>query len=298
MKWREVEWPTVGLLLGNYLAWFLLLAVYPLAPPLVILLLGLCLAMHLSLQHELIHGHPTRSSGFNDLLGSPPIALVYPFPVYKASHLRHHRDEFLTVPGVDPESFFHTADEWQHRGTALRALGWVNMTLLGRLLLNPIHGLMAMAALCLDQLRHGRNRQRLVWIFHVTGIALVLWLVVDGFGVPWWAYLISVHIGHALISLRSFFEHRFAQDPEKRIVVVESCGLFSLLFLYNNYHAVHHKYPGLPWYRIRSVFQQEAVRLLEKNGGFHYTGYSGWIRYLVTPVASPVYPSMPTDLRN
>lgn len=298
MQRGEVEWPTVGLLFGNYLAWFLLLAGYPFASPLVILLLGICLAMHLSLQHELIHGHPTRSGKLNDLLGSPPIGLIFPYPIYKDSHLQHHRDEFLTLPGVDPESFFHTVEDWQRRGMVSRALGWANMTLLGRLFLNPIRGVMAMAAICLDKLRHGGNGQRRVWLFHAVGIALVLWFVTGVFGVPWWAYLISVHIGHALISLRSFFEHRIAQDPAERVVVVESCRLFSLLFLYNNYHAVHHRYPGLPWYRIKPVFQRESDQLLENNGRFHYAGYAGWLRYLVHPVASPVYPAMSVDSRS
>lgn len=43
-------------------------------------------ARYMSLQHELIHGHPTRLVWFNQLLGTLPLAVWYPYGVYRDSH--------------------------------------------------------------------------------------------------------------------------------------------------------------------------------------------------------------------
>ena len=63
------EWPTWLLIAAIYGAW---LALILLSPSLGLLLsaplLALVSAWHLSLQHELIHGHPTRSTRLNHLL--------------------------------------------------------------------------------------------------------------------------------------------------------------------------------------------------------------------------------------
>ena len=288
----SVEWLTLAMLAGNYLLWFGLLILHQDYPLVSVPLLGLCLAMHLSLQHELIHGHPTRITWFNDLLGTPPISLVYPYAEYKRSHLEHHKDEQLTTPGVDPESFFHTREHWNRMGPLSKALWWANMTLLGRLLINPVRSAVNMAVLCARQLLGGTPIQRLNWTGHILGVAAVLWLVHSVFSVPIWAYLIAAHMGHALISMRSFYEHRVANDPMKRIVVVESCRFFQILFLNNNFHAVHHRYPGLPWYRLKARFHRERDDTLERNGEFYYSGYLKWLRFLVRPVAPPVYPAL------
>lgn len=291
----SVEWITLAMLAGNYLLWFGLLHLHQDYPLASVPLLGLCLAMHLSLQHELIHGHPTRIAWFNDLLGTPPIGLIYPYAEFKRSHLEHHRDERLTTPGVDPESFFHARARWQRMGVLTRAVWWSNMTLLGRLLINPVRSAAGMAELCLRHLLGGTPAQRLLWIGHLLGVAAVLWFVLSVFAIPLWAYLVAVHMGHALISLRSFYEHRVADEPAERIVVVESCRFFQVLFLNNNFHAVHHRYPGLPWYHLKGRFQQERDETLARNGGFHFTGYREWLRFLIRPVAPPVWPGPPAE---
>ena len=99
------EWPTWLLLIGVYGAWFALLLGSPVigAWPATLLLVPL-LVLWLSVQHELLHGHPTRLPWLNKLLGYTPFAVWYPYTLYRDSHLRHHRDEDLTLPGLDPES--------------------------------------------------------------------------------------------------------------------------------------------------------------------------------------------------
>ena len=96
------EWPTWLAVVFVYSSWLLILVNFnttPLAPLLLVLVLG----FHGSVQHELLHGHPTNLQLANDILAYPPLSLWYPYPVYKNTHLRHHEDVDLTISGVDPE---------------------------------------------------------------------------------------------------------------------------------------------------------------------------------------------------
>jgi len=58
-------------------------------------------AWHSSLQHELLHGHPTPWQGVNRAIGLIQLSLWLPYDVYRASHLAHHQDETLTNPQHD-----------------------------------------------------------------------------------------------------------------------------------------------------------------------------------------------------
>ena len=69
-------------------------------------------AWHMSLQHEIIHGHPTRKRWINNLIGQWPLALWLPFENYRHSHLAHHNDERLTDPLDDPESYYWRQEDW------------------------------------------------------------------------------------------------------------------------------------------------------------------------------------------
>ena len=109
----RVEWPTALLAMGIY-GGFLLLTYFWAALPLVAVIAagGWLVAWHGSLQHEVIHGHPTRSQRLNDAIGWPPLSLWLPYAIYREGHLVHHRDEHLTDPIEDPESSYLTQATW------------------------------------------------------------------------------------------------------------------------------------------------------------------------------------------
>src|SRR5258706_10998790 len=91
------DWPTMGLAAGLYLAFGLLTWYAAILPWWLIAPLGGCLVcLHGSLQHEVIHGFPTRWRALNVALIYPPLWLFLPYGLYRDSHLRHHRDERLT----------------------------------------------------------------------------------------------------------------------------------------------------------------------------------------------------------
>ena len=47
-------------------------------------------AWHLSLQHELVHGHPFRNSKLNAALASLSVTMWVPFLSFKRDHISHH----------------------------------------------------------------------------------------------------------------------------------------------------------------------------------------------------------------
>ena len=77
-------------------------------------------AWHLSMQHEIIHGHPFRSSRLNALLGSIPVTLWIPFLCFRRDHLEHHEAD-LTNPERDNESYYVSQETWDRSGRIRRA---------------------------------------------------------------------------------------------------------------------------------------------------------------------------------
>ncbi len=116
MKTRYgIEWPTLALLAACYAFWYVLIrSADAIGSVAAIPLLSLCLALFSSLQHEVLHGHPTRWAWFNTLIALPPLGIVIPFHRFQDLHLSHHRDQVLTDPYDDPESYYVHPDRWGH----------------------------------------------------------------------------------------------------------------------------------------------------------------------------------------
>ena len=129
-----IEWPTLALMAGCLGGWSGVTALYGEIP---IWLLGpaiaVLLTLHSSLQHELVHGHPTRWSTVNRALGLLPLSLWIPFERYRALHLVHHINERLTDPFDDPESNYWTPETWDALTRLERLLIAAQQTLLGRM---------------------------------------------------------------------------------------------------------------------------------------------------------------------
>ena len=135
---RGVEWPTVALAFGIYGLWLLTTFFYRDLPWWVLTPLGAwIIAWQLNLQHETIHGHPTRNRRVNEMIGRWPLSLWLPYPIYRSTHLAHHRDENLTDPLDGPESYYWADGQWRALGPLGRALVAAQSTLLGRMILGP-----------------------------------------------------------------------------------------------------------------------------------------------------------------
>ncbi|MCB4768786.1 fatty acid desaturase [Ancylobacter sp. Lp-2] len=271
----RLEWPTIGLAVLIYGGWLALTWWWEAVPFWMLCAVGGWLvAWQGSLQHEVMHGHPTRSRRINDAVGWPPLSVWLPYPIYRSSHLRHHRDEHLTDPIEDPESVYLRQTDWDRLGGVTRLLLRFNMTLVGRLTLGPfimIGGFLWTEARAVWR---GEGKARRIWARHALGVAGLLAWVVGVCGMPLATYLFGfVYVGAALTRLRSFAEHRFAEEHEERTAIVEKGGLLGLLYLNNNLHVLHHLRPHLPWYRLPAVYRDEREDLVERNGGLVYAGY-------------------------
>ena len=77
-------------------------------------------------------------------------------------------------------------------------------------------------------------------------------------------------------------------------MIIEDRGPLALLFLNNNFHAVHHMHPEVAWYRLPGLYLQRREHFLRRNDGYLFTSYAQVIaRYLLRakdPVPHPIFP--------
>lgn len=282
---------TAALIVATIAALLLLTACWRELPwPLRTAAAAYLLTLYGSLQHEVIHGHPTPSRRFNHALVWLPFSLWLPLPVYAESHRAHHRAE-LTRPGVDPESWYVDAARWQRVHGVQRWLLMANQCLAGRLLLGPwIAAARLWSTLLPDAVNNARSR-RIVFA-HAAGVGMLLAWTTLACDMPVTTYLLGfAWPGAALSMLRAFAEHRHHHDAAARTAIVRAGWGLRLAFLNNNYHYVHHARPGLAWYRIPSAWRADAARIEAENQGFSFDGYGDIARrYLLRPWTSPAYP--------
>lgn len=202
---------TVGIAvitLGGFALWSLYFTALPLwlAAPLGSILVS----WYGSLQHETVHGHPTPSRRINAAIGGLPLSLWIPYPIYRESHIRHHRHSrrHLTEVGHDPESFYLPPGQLTRVGRLQRAILRANCTLAGRLTLGPA---VSIAVFWVQEARRASSnrRHRRIWLGHALGTAAVLVWVMGVCHIPFLVYVLLVLYPSASLShLRSFAEHR------------------------------------------------------------------------------------------
>ncbi|AMJ63742.1 fatty acid desaturase [Bosea sp. PAMC 26642] len=287
---RKIEWPTIALAALIYGSWLALTYFHALLPSWFVAAAGAWLvAWHSSLQHEILHGHPTRSRTMNRLIASWPISLWLPYESYRVSHLRHHNNERLTDPLDDPESRYVTTADWEALGPAGRWLLRIQKTLFGRLTIGPAWSIIAFLV---DQARGARRGDAAIcraWLQHLPMMVLVvIWLVAICEMDLWFYGLAIVYPATSLMLLRSFAEHKAADGVLERTAIVENAPILGLLYLYNNLHAAHHECPTMPWYEIPRWYQDNRDRLVMENGGMVYDGYIDVVRRFLLRAHDPV----------
>ncbi len=280
-----VEWPTLLVAAAIYGGWILATALQSRIPTVLLAVIGgWLIAWHNSLQHEVIHGHPTPWRRVNTALALPPLALWLPYESYRRSHITHHATEHLTEPEHDPESRYPL--DGRGPGLALLRLARrVQSTLLGRLVIGPVFEVLLFWGTEAARSARGKGAPIGMWVLHAVMVAALLVWLVQVCRMDLLKYLLCfVYPGGALSLIRSFAEHRMDADPAHRVAVVERAPVMGLLFLNNNLHAAHHDRPGAPWYALPGLYARERDRLLQANGGLVYGGYADvFRRYLWRP---------------
>lgn len=285
----RVEWPTLVALAACYLWWFAATGSYSvLGPWLLLFLAAPAVTLHSSLQHEALHGHPTRSAGLNEALVFLPLGLLYPYRRFKTLHMRHHSDQTLTDPYDDPESFYYAAADWGSLPAWLRKMLDFNNTFFGRFTIGPLVMFAGFLANEIRTVGSGDARLLRAWVLHAAGLALVLVWTIAICAIPLWLVLAISYLGLSILNVRTFAEHQAHQTQGARSVIIEASPAFRLLFLNNNLHYVHHAYPRVPWYDLPALYRSQREAFLAANGSYSFDGYREVIgRYLFRP-KSPV----------
>jgi fatty acid desaturase len=290
-----VEWPTLGIAVLAYGLWGLgTTLAAALWLPLGIALAAVGAALHASLSHEALHGHPFRNAWANAALVFPVLGLAVPYLRFRDTHLAHHTDAILTDPYDDPESNYLDPAVWARLPRWRQRLLALNNTLLGRMILGPALGQWAFMAADWRAIRAGDRRVLAGWLLHVPSVALVMaWVGWVG-AMPWWAFALSCYLSLSLLRIRTFLEHQAHERARARTVIIEDRGPLALLFLNNNLHVVHHMHPKVPWYRLPALYRANRDRYLARNGGYAYASYAEiFARYLTRakdPVPHPLWP--------
>ena len=263
---------TLLLLLAVYAAWMALLF-SGLPAWLTCPLLTLLVVQFMSLQHEALHGHPTRSPALNEALVSLPLGLFFPYRRYRRLHLRHHNDENLTDPFDDPESWYFEPEDFARQPRLIRWLWQFNALLLGRLLLGPVLSVIGLVRRDGEAILRGDREIAGDWALHLVGLAgLALLLGLSGFNPLLYALGVA-YPALSVLMIRSFAEHRASEAKEHRTAIIPDRGPLALLFLNNNLHAVHHAHPSLAWYRLPGLFAERRAAFEASNGGYGYRSY-------------------------
>jgi fatty acid desaturase len=291
----RIEWPTLALLLLTYAVWALATVwIAAWSVPLAIFLVALSGAQHSSLQHEVLHGHPTRWRWLNEGLVFPALTLLIPYIRFRDSHLEHHQDSILTDPYDDPESNYQDPAVWQALPRWWQAVLRVNNTLAGRIILGPLVAQIAFMRGDYRAWKSGKAGILAAWLWHIPAVAVVIWWMAALSPMPVWAWLLATYISLSILKIRTYLEHQAHERARGRTVVIEDRGPLSLIFLNNNFHVVHHMHPRVPWYQLPKLFRENRARYLSRNDGYYFRSYAEiFRRYLFKakdPVPHPLWP--------
>ncbi|WP_299349948.1 fatty acid desaturase [uncultured Shimia sp.] len=290
-----IELPTLGMLFLCY-GTFVLGTTWAGAMflPLGIALTTLGIALHSSLTHEVLHGHPFRNQALSDLTVFPAIGLAIPYQRFRDTHLAHHRDSLLTDPYDDPESNYLDPAVWQNMPRWARVLRNFNNTLFGRLLIGPLLGQACFMRTDWRLIRAGDGAVLRGWLWHIPAVALAIWWMLSVSTLPVWAYLLSSYMALSILKIRTFLEHQAHERCRGRTVIIEDHGPLAWIFLYNSLHVVHHMHPKVAWYTLPKLFRENRERYLSRNESYYYRSYKDiFLRYFFRakdPVPHPLWP--------
>lgn len=287
---KACEWPTLALIAATSAVWILLVGFYGVLGAWVVCpMAAVLVTLQSSLQHEVLHGHPTRNPAFNEALVYFPLGLFIPYRRFKSLHLRHHNNDRLTDPYDDPESSYLAWRDWKRLPAVIRFVLTVNNTLLGRLLIGPAVSLVGFYGAEIRKLCAGDRAVLRAWAHHLAGLVPVIFFVTVICAMPFWLYVFGIaYPAMSLLMLRTYAEHRAHENAEARSIVVEFCPVFSLLFLNNNLHVVHHAHPRAPWYRLPGIYRAARDEWRRRNEGYVFASYFDLARRYLFKVKEPV----------
>jgi beta-carotene hydroxylase len=259
LKHEAIAWPTLAVTAACLLAW--LGAIAACVTGALPLWMGAAVAtlaafMAFTPMHDASHQSviPPRSPlrWLNGAVGrAAGLPLFAPFPAFRYLHLMHHKH--TNEPDDDP-------DFWSGRGPR-----WA---LPLRWLTQDLHYYVVYARRMKER-EHAEVLE--VWGTLAAFVALAVGLALAGFGAEVLAlWLLPSRLATAALAWGfDYLPHRPHTVPARQdrfaATAIHTNWWLTPLFLYQNYHLIHHLYPGVPFYRYIAVFKERREMLLAKG---------------------------------
>jgi beta-carotene hydroxylase len=215
--------------------------------------------------HEAVHGNVHRVAGqpqsegtwLNNFVGAMAAsALLHNFPMHQLSHLAHHAH--TNDPKLDP-------DHWM----AVRGWHRVLLRALSLMLAHYVWGV----RLCLQRKSDGKRRMVLGLLQNAAWLALVALLATVY--APWPALaatVLSAWVGSGLLAWAFDWLPHVPHNSRERFTNTRSTqfapwlnGLMTRLFLFQNYHHIHHLWPRVPFSAYQDVHEQLSGYLVAQG---------------------------------
>ncbi|MFT4727797.1 MAG: beta-carotene hydroxylase [Granulosicoccus sp.] len=205
---------------------------------------GIGLYFLFSIMHESLHRSLSRNKNVNEILGRFSLLLLIPaapLEIARWAHFQHHR---FTSTDQDPDRFIHDAKWWQV------LFRWPNFDL---------YYLYSFLRKGGDQ----RKRHARALIFQAAFfVAVVATLVYFGYGMElFFLWILASRIALALVALVFvFLPHHPANitsaESEHQATSIRQGWewLLTPLFVFQNYHLIHHLYPTAPFYNYIKIW--------------------------------------------
>jgi beta-carotene hydroxylase len=208
--------------------------------------------------HESVHSAVGRLRWVNQLFGRlsmPFVSLLTTFPMFKYMHMSHHRNTNECID-ADPDAWAQTGPRWQLPVRWFTIDAWYASFYFARL----------------------RSRPRKEAAGFLINLAVVIVLLLAAVVVWDWGlpilliYVIPQRIGIGLLGwLFDWLPHHDLTGTAKvdrfraSRVRVGWERLMSPLLLFQNYHAVHHINPGVPFYLLGRTWERFESHYLDRK---------------------------------
>lgn len=261
MERPRIAWPTVILFIS---AWGLFVAscysyINGLLP--IGWAIGLnCIAAYMAftVAHDATHSAVSTNRKLNDWLGRLSTMLLEPAPafgLFRFVHMQHHK--FTNDPEKDPDRYAGTGPKW------LLPFKWVTMDFAYfSHYLNPrVFG------------KRPRKERVEFYAGGLVGVAIIAAAISGG----WLTYYLLLHfvptrIIKIFLTLSFDFLPHYPHKTKAQDDPFQSTSnrvgfewLMTPLFLYQNYHLVHHLYPTAPFYRNLKLWKAKQNYHEEQN---------------------------------
>ncbi|MEE2779947.1 MAG: fatty acid desaturase [Myxococcota bacterium] len=253
----DVSWPTLGLITGCVIAWggSLMAGITGVIPLWACCIIsGVAAYLAFTPMHDAAHRSVCRPRWVNEVVGRiSGFLMMAPFLAFRQVHLTHHQHTNEPDAMVDP-------DYWSGMGKGpTRLFFWMTQDLFYYVYVLRIGNKIPMAA------------RAEIWL--TVGIYVVAGIILTMMGHGEMVLYCWVLPARAAITFLAFafnflphypYEATRAEDRMRATRIIPG-PVLTPIFVCQNYHLIHHLYPGVPFYRYSKVWHEHREMFLSQG---------------------------------